>query len=96
MTTANGKISWTSAEKRDEFQSTRIPPEAPRDGEYSKLSKHLGANFRTNALSKDSLFVSCRQTIEHELSSILFLKGNHLAPSLIPRIFQHNTFQSLV
>jgi hypothetical protein len=54
-----------------EFQRTIMPPEAPFEGEYAKLSNHFGQNFRINRQSNDSHFVSCKQIISHSLSSIL-------------------------
>jgi hypothetical protein len=35
-------------EKIDEFDIMRMPPEAPTEGEYTKLSKCLGQNFLIN------------------------------------------------
>src|SRR5438128_308131 len=65
------------------------------DGIYSYLSNLLGANFLMNRLSKFSLFVSCKQMIEHVLSSIFFLIASHFSSPLIPLMFQHRIFHSL-
>jgi hypothetical protein len=55
-------------------------PEAPIEGQKSKLSRRGGANFLMYEVSKFSCLVSWRQTIEYELSSILFfLKATYLA-----------------
>uniref|UniRef100_A0A0A9B6N7 Uncharacterized protein n=1 Tax=Arundo donax TaxID=35708 RepID=A0A0A9B6N7_ARUDO len=43
------------------FHPTRIPPEAPSEGEKAYLSNLFGANFFKNECSKLSFFVSCRQ-----------------------------------
>jgi hypothetical protein len=43
------------------FQMVMMPPEAPSEGMYSKLSYARGQKFLINARSKHSLFVSCKQ-----------------------------------
>jgi hypothetical protein len=37
-----------SPRKKEEFQTTKMPPEAPIEGEKAKLSKRLGQNERIN------------------------------------------------
>jgi hypothetical protein len=58
-------------EKTREDQATKIPPEAPSEGQKSKQSKRLGANFRRATISKCSFFVSWKQNREQALSSNL-------------------------
>jgi hypothetical protein len=41
-----------------EAQQTRIPPEAPTEGQKSNLSNLLGAKFQINCKSIASLLVS--------------------------------------
>jgi hypothetical protein len=48
-----------------ELQSTIMPPDAPTEGEYTKLSNHFGKKPLMILRSKYSIFVSCKQTIEH-------------------------------
>jgi hypothetical protein len=45
-------ISITSPEKTELFQSRRIPPELPLEGEKANLLKCLGASFLMKELSK--------------------------------------------
>jgi hypothetical protein len=45
----------------DEFQMTKIPPEAPTDGKKAKLSNILGQKFLIKRQSNFSHFVSWRQ-----------------------------------
>jgi hypothetical protein len=42
---AKGCFSWTLTEKNRETQATSMPPEAPEEGQNSKLSNLLGAKF---------------------------------------------------
>jgi hypothetical protein len=56
-----------------------MPPEAPEEGQQSKLSNLLGANFLIKLRSKFSLLVSCRQKMFAQLSSILFLIESHFS-----------------
>jgi hypothetical protein len=70
---AKGCFSTVLPEKWLEAQQTTIPQEAPAEGLKSKLSNLFGANWRVNCKSMNSFFVSCRQKILAQLSSILFL-----------------------
>lgn len=78
------------------FQPTRMPPDAPIDGEKANLPKRLGAIFLKQAMSKFSHFVSWMQKIAHALSSILFLTALHLSSAFIPLMFQFSTFHCLL
>ena len=42
---AKSSFSKTFTKKKEEAQQTRIPPEAPTEGQKSNLSNLLGANF---------------------------------------------------
>ena len=53
------------AEKKDPFQTIKMPLEAPTDGRKSKQSKEGGQIFLKNIASKSSFFVSYKQTISH-------------------------------
>jgi hypothetical protein len=78
---AKGCLSRVIAEKQLEAQQTRMPPEAPMEGENSNLSKHFGANFPMKDKSNSSFLVSCRQKMFALHSSILFLIGSHFSLS---------------
>ena len=82
----------TTSEKA-EFQTTRMPPEAPCEGANAKLSNLRGQNWWMNLRSKDSHFVSCKQTMEQLLSSILARTSRWRFSEFKPRTFQHRTFQ---
>jgi hypothetical protein len=73
-----------------------LPPEAPRDGVNSKLSKLGGQKFLIYWESKNSLFVSWRQIISHLDSVTLLRMAFHLLSELIPLIFQHRIFKALL
>jgi hypothetical protein len=51
-------FSWTVTEKKRETQATRMPPEAPEEGQNSSLSNLLGAKFFIKRISMWSLLVS--------------------------------------
>jgi hypothetical protein len=55
---AKGCFSWTVTKKNRETQATRMPPEAPEEGQNSKLSNLLGAKFFRKQISMWSLLVS--------------------------------------
>jgi hypothetical protein len=93
---AKGCFSIIEPEKSEEAQHTRIPPDAPIEGQNSNLSNLLGENFLIKNRSKLSLLVSWRQKIFAEHSSILFLMASHLTLSLLPLTFQHKIFQDLL
>ena len=78
------------------FQITKIPPEAPSEGMKSNLSKRRGAKFLISGISKFHSFVSCKQTIEQPLSSILSRTASCFSVALRPLMFQQSTFQFLV
>ena len=81
--------------KTVEFQTTIIPPEAPIEGEQTKESNLLGQKDFIVRESKEAHFVSCRQAIEHWLSSIFCLTALCLASEFRPLTFQQRTFQFL-
>lgn len=66
-----------SADKIWSFQTIRSPPDAPTDGRKSNFLNFSGQKFLTYVLSKASLFVSCRVTIEQSDSAILFDRASH-------------------
>jgi hypothetical protein len=72
-----------------------MPPEAPEEGQNSRLSNLLGAKFFRKRISMWSLLVSWKQKIFAPHSSILFLRRPHLSLSLSPLTFQHKIFQFL-
>jgi hypothetical protein len=78
------------------FHNIILPPEAPRDGINSKLSKLGGQKFLIYWESKNSLFVSWRQIISHLDSVTLLRIASHLLSELIPLIFQHRIFKALL
>jgi hypothetical protein len=55
---AKGCFSWTITEKKQETQATRMPPEAPEEGQNSRLSNLLGVKFFRKRISMWSLLVS--------------------------------------
>jgi hypothetical protein len=83
-------VCTKTPEKIAEFQSTRIPPDAPTEGAEAKQSNLLGQNFQIARQSKLSHFVSCRQMISHSPSSILDLTCLCLLSALIPLTFQQS------
>ena len=58
MTKEKSVFSMVSPKKRELIHMTRIPPEAPLEGQKPNLSKRFGAKFLTKAVSKLALFVS--------------------------------------
>jgi hypothetical protein len=73
-------LSIIATEKTREHHPTSIPPEAPSEGQYSKESKRLGANFHRKRASISSFFVSWKQNREQALSSNLLRIKSHLDP----------------
>ena len=71
----------------------KMPPEAPCEGANAKLSNLHGQNCQIDLRSKDSHFVSCKQTIEQLLCSILTRTSLWRFSEFKPRTFQHRTFQ---
>jgi hypothetical protein len=63
-------LSIMTAVKQFEAQQTKMPLEAPTEGQKSKQSNCFGAKLRINCISMVSLLVSCRETILALLSSI--------------------------
>jgi hypothetical protein len=55
---AKGCFSWTVTVKNLETQATRMPPEAPEEGQNSKLSNLLGEKFFRKRITIWSLLVS--------------------------------------
>jgi hypothetical protein len=55
---AKGCFSWIVTVKNLDTQATSMPPEAPKEGQNSKLSNLLGAKFFNKRISIWSLLVS--------------------------------------
>jgi len=72
------------------------PSEAPKDGRNSKQSKAGGQKSLIKFKSKESRFVSYKQTTSQALSIILSLIEFHFLSEFKPLTFQHNTFQVLL
>jgi hypothetical protein len=66
-----------------------IPPEAPTNGETTKLLNLFGENFLIRCQSNLSHFVSCRKIISQSLSLIFDLSSLCLFSEFIPLTFQH-------
>jgi hypothetical protein len=66
----NVLTSTNTPVKTEEFHRIMIPPEAPTEGEKTKLLYLLGQNFLIKRQSKLSHLVSCKQIISHSDSSI--------------------------
>jgi hypothetical protein len=82
-------------EKSDPFHATRIPPEAPTEGRYSKQLKQLGQTFFKKCKSSISFLVSYKQTISQADYKILFLTASHFQVALTLLTFQDRTTQFL-
>jgi hypothetical protein len=87
-------MSWPL--NRELFQAINIPPEAPKEGRNSNLSKEGGQTFLRKLISNTSFLVSWKQTTSQEESTTLSLIAFHLVLALMPLTFQHIIFHFLL
>jgi hypothetical protein len=74
-------------EKIELSQIIMSPPEAPKDGTYTKSSNLLGRQDLIKDISKAHFFVSCKQITEKPLKFIAFISANCLDFTFKPLIF---------
>jgi len=80
-------VNLIVAEKRELFQMTRIPPEAPTEGKYSKESRVGGQILLMKFACITSFFVSYKHATSQLLSDSLFFTAFHFHFEFIPLTF---------